>query len=213
MNCRPNRSREQEREPELESCWMNDWRTKVCQNNILLNLIIAMKIGRWQQLIVCVCVFFATWIPSKTYTHTHAQINPRTRINVKLTLPNGILLSFAPILSYIVRLNGNIFCCERHLFNMYMMPLCTASGYNEKCYNIYSIWELGPEMIEHSPLPVCSNSPENCTANALVNDNQSIEPIYSCNWIEFFQQEVGRRHGGTHRFGAAALGKRKRGWK
>lgn len=93
MNCKPNWNAQcalisREKDGGRQSCWMNDWRTKVCQNNILLNLIIAMKIGQWQQLIVCL----ATWMPSKTYTSTH-EINPRTRINVKLTLPNGKFFS------------------------------------------------------------------------------------------------------------------------
>lgn len=37
------------------------------------------------------------------------------------------------------------------------------------------------------------------TENALANDNQSIEPIYSCNWIEFRQQEIARWHGSIYR--------------
>lgn len=127
-----------------QSCWMNDWRTKVWQNNILLNLIIAMKIGQWQQLIVC----FATWKPSKTYTSTH-EINPRTRINVKLTLPNGKFFSLSPV----ERDWMAIFCVvERHLSN-------SKWGCNAKCYDIYSIWKLGPEMIEHPP--------KNCTEKML----------------------------------------------
>lgn len=141
-----------------------------------------MKIGQWrQQLIVYILPF--EYHPKHSYTH--AQINPRTRINVKRTLPNGILLT--PI----ERLNGNILLWATFVQHVH----CTVSSYIPKSAMILIQFESWVRKWLSTPT-------KNCSENALVNDNQSIEPIYSCNWIEFFQQEVGRRHGGISIWGS-----------